>query len=282
MKRNCRSNQQSGYSASGRSSFFFSQSRGSARHLFRVIRRSLEIAGTRVGISKAFFLALMFCSLCLITAAQTPLNGTPVSAPPSAPQATPSAPPPASGLLLPALDQVQQAVAALNVERWKKGSVRDEAGDHVSAILRDLHTTLPPLLNTADASPGTITKVLPLSRNLAALYDVLLSVNEAARISGSSAELNPLEQALTSLGTARTALDDRLQATAATLEKQEIDLRTTLQAREAVKCPVIPPPAKPVCPVPAPARKKKVAPKPPAATAQPSTPPVNSTPKPQN
>jgi hypothetical protein len=183
-------------------------------------------------------------------------------------------------LLRPALDQVQQAVGALNVEKWKKGSVRDEAGDHISAILRDLHTTLPPLLDTADASPGTISKVLPLSRNLAALYDVLLSVNEAARISGSAAELAPLQQALTSLGNARSALDDRLQASASVLEKQAIDLRTALQAREAVKCPVIPPPATPVCP--APARKAKRIPKPATTPPQPSTPPANSTPKPQN
>jgi hypothetical protein len=183
-------------------------------------------------------------------------------------------------LLRPALDQVQQAVSALNVEKWKKGSVRDEAGDHISAILRDLHTTLPPLLDTADASPGTISKVLPVSRNVAALYDVLLSVNEAARISGSAAELPALEQALASLGNARSALDDRLQAIAATLEKQEIVLRTTLQAREAVKCPVIPPPATPVCP--APARKAKRKPTPSTTPPQTSTPPASSTPKTQN
>jgi hypothetical protein len=186
-------------------------------------------------------------------------------------------------LLRPALDQVQQAVGSLNVQKWKKGNVRDEAGDHISSILRDLHTTLPPLLDTADASPGTISKVLPVSRNIAALYDVLLSVVEAARISGTAEELTPLMQALTSLGNARAALDDRLQASAAALEKQEIDLRTTLQAREAVKCAVTPPPATPVCPAPAPVRKaKKKITKPPATPPQPSTSPANPAPKPQN
>ncbi|HEY6846353.1 MAG TPA: hypothetical protein VI320_09095 [Terracidiphilus sp.] len=170
----------------------------------------------------------------------------------------------------------------MTVEKWKKGNVRDEARDHIGAILRDLHTTLPPLLDTADASPGTISKIMPVSRNIAALYDVLLSVVEAARISGSAAELTPLEQALTSLGNARAALDDRLQASAAALEKQEIDLRTTLQAREAVKCAVTPPPATPVCPAPAPVRKAKRTPKPPATPPQPSTSPANSTPKTQN
>jgi hypothetical protein len=184
--------------------------------------------------------------------------------------------------LRPALDQVQQTVGGLNVDRWKKGSVRDEARDHISAILRDLHTTLPPLLDTADASPGTISKTLPVSRNIAALYDVLLSVVEAARISGTAVELTPLEQALTSLGNARATLDDRLQASAAALEKQEIDLRTTLQAREAVKCAVTPAPAAPVCPAPAQVRKAKRTPKPPATPPQPATSPANSTPKTQN
>ena len=275
MKRNCRTDEQSGYSAGRGSSFFFSQNRGSARRLFHVIRRSLEKAGTRNGISSAFFLAVISCSLCLVTAAQSSTNGTPVQAAPSAPSAP-------SGLLRPALDQVQQTVGALTVEKWKKGNVRDEARDHIGAILRDLHTTLPPLLETADASPGTISKIMPVSRNIAALYDVLLSVVEAARISGSAAELTPLEQALTSLGNARAALDDRLQASAAALEKQEIDLRTTLQAREAVKCAVTPPPATPVCPAPAPVRKAKRTPKPPATPPQPSTSPANSTPKTQN
>ena len=275
MKRNCRTEEQSGYSAGRGSSFFFSQNRGSARRLFHVIRRSLEKVGTRNGISSAFFLAVISCSLCLVTAAQSSTNGTPVQAAPSAPSAP-------SGLLRPALDQVQQTVGALTVEKWKKGNVRDEARDHIGAILRDLHTTLPPLLDTADASPGTISKIMPVSRNIAALYDVLLSVVEAARISGSAAELTPLEQALTSLGNARAALDDRLQASAAALEKQEIDLRTTLQAREAVKCAVTPPPATPVCPAPAPVRKAKRTPKPPATPPQPSTSPANSTPKTQN
>ncbi len=275
MNRNWRTDQQSGYSASRGNSFFSSQNRGSASRLFRVVQRSLETVGTRNGISSAFFFAVIFCSLCLVTAAQSPTGGTPV-------QGAPSAPPADSGLLRPALDQVQQTVGALHVDKWKRGSVRDEAGDHVSAILRDLHTTLPPLLDTADASSGTISKMLPLSRNIAALYDVLLSVVEGARISGSAEELTRLEQALTSLGNARASLDDRLQASAASLEKQEIDLRATLQAREAVKCAVASPPATPACPAPAPVRKAKRIPKPPTTPAQPSTSPANSTPKTQN
>jgi len=226
-------------------------------------------------ISNVFFIVATFCSLSAVTTAQSATGGTPV-------QGAPPAQPAPSGLLKPALDQVQQTVSALKVEKWKRGTVRDEAGEHISAILRDLHTTLPPLLDTADASPGTISKMLPVSRNIAALYDVLLSVAEAARISASAEESTQLEQALTSLGNARAALDDRLQASVAALEKQEVDLRSTLQASEAAKCPTTPPSAAPVCPSSAPVRKAKRKPKPPATPPQPSTSPANSTPKTQD
>jgi hypothetical protein len=167
------------------------------------------------------------------------------------------------------------------MDKWKRGTVRDEARDQISAILRDLQTTLPPLLDTADASPGTSSKMLPVSRNIAALYDVLLRVVEAARISASAEELTQLEQALISLGNARAALDDQLQASVIALEKQEVDLRSTLQASGSAKCSTTPPSTAPVRPRSAPVRKEKKLLKPPAMPPQPSTSPANSTPKTQ-
>ncbi|MGD0939118.1 MAG: hypothetical protein ABR905_05340 [Terracidiphilus sp.] len=226
-------------------------------------------------ISSAFLIVVTFCSLCAVTSAQSPTDGTPA-------QGTPSAQPTPSGLLQPALDQVQQTVSALKVDKWKRGTVRDDARDNISAILRDLHTTLPPLLDTADATPGTISRMLPVSRNIAALYDVLLRVVEAARITASSEESTQLEQALKRLGAARAALDDRLQASVVALEKQEVDLRSTLQASEAAKCPTTPTSATPGRPKSAPNRKAKRIPQPPAMPPQPSPSPANSTPKTQN
>ena len=226
-------------------------------------------------VSNVFLIAVTFCSSCVVTSAQSPTGGAPV-------QGAPSAQPAVSGLLQPALDQVRQTVSALWVDKWKRGTVRDEARDHISAILRDLHTTLPPLLDTADASPGTSSKMLPVSRNIAALYDVLLRVADAARISAPVEELTQLQQALTSLGNARAALDDRLRASVLALEKEEVDLRSRLQASEAAKCPTISPSATPVRPKPAPARKAKRIPNPPAMPTQPSSSPANSTPKTQN
>jgi hypothetical protein len=86
--------------------------------------------------------------------------------------------------LQPSLDAVLQAVTAVNLEKWKRGTVRDETGGHITAIEHDLQGNLPPLLQAADANAGTLTKVLPVARNAEALYDVLVSVVEAARVAG--------------------------------------------------------------------------------------------------
>jgi hypothetical protein len=157
--------------------------------------------------------------------------------------------------------------------------VRDEAGDHINAIQRDLQATLPPLLKVADEAPESISKVLPACRNIDALYDVLLSVVEAARVSAPGDQIDQLVEALTSLGKARLALSNRLQGVADALEKQVSDLRTTLQAQAAVRCPATPPPVAPTCAPPAAARKVKKKPKPPAATPQTSPAPAATTPK---
>ena len=72
-----------------------------------------------------------------------------------------------------------------------------------------------------------------MSRHLNALYDVLLRVSEASRVSGTDDQAAQLQQALLSLGNARLALDDRMQGSAGALEKQVIDLRATIQQQAA-------------------------------------------------
>jgi hypothetical protein len=176
------------------------------------------------------------------------------------------------------LDAVQQAVVALKLDKWKKGTVRDEAGTHISSIQRDLQTTLPPLLKAADAAPATTSKILPVARNVGALYDVLLSVSEAARVSAPPEQVTQLEQALSGLGNARRTLDDRIQESAATLEKQVVDLRTVIQT-QASKPATPPPAAAPVCTPPPPIRKPKKKVKPPTTTQPTTATPAAATPK---
>jgi len=151
------------------------------------------------------------------------------------------------------------------MDKWKRGSVRDEAGADIGSVRSDLQNNLPPLLKDGDAAPGVLSKAIPVARNIDALYDVLLRVVEASRIAAPDDQANALRQTLAGLSSARLALYDKMQDSAAAQEKQVGDLRATVQKQAAFKCPA-PPPA-PVCPTPAPAKKRK--PKPPAATTQP-------------
>ena len=147
---------------------------------------------------------------------------------------------------------MQQTLGSLRVEKWKKGSVRDEASQDVSSLLKDMQSNLPPLLKDADGGPASLSKVLPLAKHVDALYDVLLRVVEAARMSAPDDQAAELRQALSNLGSARLALDDQMQQAATTQEKQIADLRVTVEKQAAFKCPA-PPPA-PECPK-APAKK---------------------------
>jgi hypothetical protein len=155
------------------------------------------------------------------------------------------------------------------MEKWKRGTVREEADANVTDIEKDLQTTLPPLVTEADGAPGAISKVLPVFRNIDALYDVLLRVVEASRVSAPAEQVTPLQESLISLGGARRRLAERLQESAIAQEKQISDLKSTVQA-QAAAARAVPTPAAPACAPPAPAARKvqKKKPKPPASTQQ--------------
>lgn len=178
---------------------------------------------------------------------------------------------PITGIIQPSLDTVHQTLTAVHLDKWKKGTVRDEASVNIDAILRDLRVNVPPLLQDADTAPGTVSVLLPVSRHLNALYDVLLRVSEASRVAGPDDQAGQLQQALLSLSNARLALDDRMMGSAGALEKQVIDLRATIQQQAAeraampapVALPCVPPPVKKAAP------KRKPAAKP--ATTTPAT-----------
>ncbi len=226
---------------------------------------------------------LVAFSAAAVSWAQAPSSATqklssPAAAasPASAPLSPPAAPPAPSGpapvgpsaVLKPALDQVQATLNTVKLDKWKRGSVRDEAGADIGSVRSDMQVNLPPLLRDGDAAPGVLSKTIPVARNIDALYDVLLRVVEASRIAAPDDQANALRQSLAGLSSARLALYDKMQDAAAIQEKQVSDLRATVQKQAAFKCPA-PPPA-PVCPTPAPAKKRK--PKPPAATTQPQQP----------
>jgi hypothetical protein len=173
-------------------------------------------------------------------------------------QATTVVPATASSLLQPALAVVGNTLSSVNMDKWKKGSVREEAAGHVSSLQKDLQTNMPPLLATADAAPGQLSKALPLAKHLDAFYDVLLRVEEAARVSAPGDQVDALKQTLSTLNQARLTFDEGLETQAATQEKQLIDLQLALRAQQEASrsAPPVTAPAAPCKPA-TPARKKK-------------------------
>jgi hypothetical protein len=240
----------------------------------------------------AVFLLAVFFPATLVCPAQTPPNGFP----PANPSPAPRAPSEAlsgvlSGTLQPSIDALHRTLDQLRLEKWKRGALRDEAQGYIVQIQNDLGSNLPPLLAQADAAPGAVSKVLPVLRHLDALYDVLLRVVEAARISAPDDQADQLQQALATLGSTRLALGDRLQGSADAAEKQIVDLDARIRAQAAraaappipVALPCVAPPAhratvrrnatstqKKPAPPPASAKPKPASGAPNAATPNPS------------
>jgi hypothetical protein len=220
--------------------------------------------------------ATLISTLCF---APVMLHGQPSSpaAPPAPSTAQPSAsapaPAPPSTLLQPALHDVENTLSSLKFDRWKKGSVRDEASSNANAILSDIKAKMPPLLAETDAANGAISQTVPLVKHLDALYDVLLRVEEASRVSGPGDQIDQLEGALREFETARIALYDSMQQRAAGQEKQVADLQATIKAQQAAaqETKPAPAPAPQPCTPPKPAVKKK------RPAAKP-TPPANGQP----
>ena len=208
-------------------------------------------------------------------------------APANQPQTAPSplAPAPVnppSTLVKPSLAAVQDMLNNLRMDRWKKGSVRDEASDHVNSLLKDMQSNLPPLITAADATPASVSASIPLVKHLDAFYDVLLRVEEAARVSAPPEQISALQQTMLQLNQARLALDDHLQTQSVTQEKRVIDLEASLkvqqqavaQAKAQAVTAATPQPCKP----PAPVKKKPAAKKTSATTTPATTTPAPSTP----
>ena len=226
-------------------------------------------------IPQAVLALAILCWSNFVCTAQTSASGASTGA------ASPAEPPAFSPaqVLQPPLDNLQQTLAATKLERWKRGTVRDEAGSNISEIQRDLQETLPPLLKAADGAPETLCRVLPVSRNVDALYDVLVHVVEASRVSAPPDQVTQLQQAMNTLEKARVAFDNHMQNTAVTQEKQIVELHTTIQTQvTALRAAQVPQPT-PICVAPVPAHKPKPKAKAPAKPGT-TTNPVATAPAP--
>ena len=171
----------------------------------------------------------------------------------------------------PSLDLLQTTLTMVRLDKWKSpAAMRDATDANLNSIRRDVQTTLPSLIGTADALHGTIAAMLPVSRNVNALYDVLLRVTEQAKTAAPAPQAAALEQAAKSLDSSRRAFDERIQAAATAQEQKVKALQEALNARPA---PVIAPIPTSVAPYHAavppshPKRKAKPAAKPVPAPA---------------
>jgi len=192
----------------------------------------------------ALFMVVLFGPGML--AAQAPAN-PPASPPPQA-MKTPSA------IMQPSLDALQQILDVLQPEKWKaSGRVREETSANINSIRRDLTTTLPPLLATADSAPDSVARALPAYRNIEALYDVLLRVTETSKLAAPSQQAVTLAKTLASLEDGRRALGEQIQAAALNRDQQLHDLQAAVRTAQHA-----PAPAPVTCPPP-PRTKKRSA-----------------------
>lgn len=174
-----------------------------------------------------------------------------------------------SAIVEPAVIQIRQTLSGLRTDKWKTpGPVTQETAQNLASIQRDLDTTLPGLLATADRNAASVQDVLPAYRNVDALYDVLLRVTEVSKLAAPSQQSTALQQAMVSLEDARRTLGDQIQSSALNQTKAIVALQG--QLKSAQTAPTQSAAATPVCPTPAaPATKKRPAAKPkpkPAAT----------------
>ena len=169
---------------------------------------------------------------------------TPAHSPAQSGAAHPAQPalPPPSSLLEPSLTKVTDTLSGLNFEKWHRGTIREEASSNVTSIKHDLQENMPAMLKSADAAPQSISVAIPLAAHMNALYDVLLRVVEASRVSGPADQVSALEQALTDMGKARRAFEDRMQQTATVQEKEISALRSSISAQAAARPQSIPVP----------------------------------------
>lgn len=229
--------------------------------------------------TKSFFAASAVAASLFVVSVSVASAQATGDASPSAPAGTTSTiVADALGSLQPTMASVNNALASVDVHRWKvPGDVKDQTASDIQSIQRDITGSLPGLISQAQASPNALAPSFAVFRNIDALYDVLLRVTETATLAGSQQEANHLESARADLQTRRRQLGDALLSSATAQDAAVTQLRSSLDAaRLAAKQSAAAGPKKvvvddgPASPA-KPAHKKRVG-KPAAPAATPAAP----------
>lgn len=176
-----------------------------------------------------------------------------------------------TAILTPAIQQLRQTLTILRADKWKTpGPITQETTTNIASIQRDVETTLPALLTTADSNPGSVQDILPAYRNVDALYDVVLRVTEVSKLAAPKEQSTALQQTIVGLEDARRTLGDQVQLAATNQTKAIVTLQVQLHTAQTAAAQNVAA-AAPVCPTVPPPAKKKPAAKPKPAAAAPQT-----------
>lgn len=194
---------------------------------------------------ESFWCVALCAPYLALTAAAQPSN--------TATGATPASTGHTGATLQPAVRLVKEALSTVNIDKWKASSaIKSEADGNLNSVQRDIDQTLPGLVMAADAVPDSPSKALPVFRNVDALYDVMLRLDAAGRLAAPKDQVGALDDALSSIASARRTLGDQLQASADAQEQRMMRLQ-----QAASRPAPAPAPAAVSCPPPAPPTTRK-------------------------
>ena len=172
------------------------------------------------------------------------------------------------------MQSLQQALAIARPEKWKAPSaITAESATDIGSLQRDMDQTLPPLVTASDASPNSVSNLLPTYRNVEALYDVLVRVTQTSVLAAPPQQSAAFQQATVSLQQARRDFGDLLTSDAQSQDRRVHDVQARLTALQSA-----PPPPAPVCPPPPPVKKPTPKKKSTTAAKPPATTPATTTP----
>lgn len=131
------------------------------------------------------------------------------------------------------MPQISQSLDATRPTKWKvKADEHDTDLRNFASIQKDMDQVLPGLLTTAQASPKSVASGLAVYRNLNALYDVMVRLEQTAEIAGRD-DLPGLQDALTRLETVRGDLAEKLTALSAQQEAVVAHAQRVLAEQQA-------------------------------------------------
>jgi hypothetical protein len=128
--------------------------------------------------------------------------------------------------------EITGTLDATHWQRWKLKNDDKLASDRaLTSLHSDLDQVLPPLLTAAQASPGSVAAGLAVYRNVNALYNVLLRLQQTAELIAKD-DAPPLQDVLGRLDLARNGLAEQLTEMA---QRQETNLAASRSALAALR-----------------------------------------------